>query len=76
MTDRTTNILTLTEEEVSRLFKCTKAALRRMRREGRGPRFLHVGRLVRYRISDVEEFVMQNTSGGPRIDACPKAETL
>ena len=39
----------LTESEVSEILRCTKAALRRWRREERGPRFIRVGRLIRYR---------------------------
>jgi Helix-turn-helix domain len=53
---------TLTEAEVSGIMKCTKAALRRWRREGRGPRFLRIGRLIRYRVSDLEEFLDKHAS--------------
>ncbi len=52
----------LTETEVAEILRCTKAALRRWRREGRGPRFIRVGRLIRYRLSDVEEFLEKNAS--------------
>ena len=34
---------TLTEAEVAEMLRCTKAALRKWRREGRGPRFIRVG---------------------------------
>ena len=47
----------LTEEEVANLLHCSRACLRRMRREGRGPHFLHIGRLVRYPPESVEEYV-------------------
>ena len=50
-------LVTLTEIEVAEIFKCSSAALRRMRREKRGPRFIHVGRLVRYPLADVEAFM-------------------
>jgi len=53
---------TLTETEVAEMLRCTKAALRKWRREGRGPRFIRVGRLVRYRLADVEEFLESNAS--------------
>ena len=53
---------TLTEIEVAQILKCTTAALRRWRREGRGPRFIRVGRLIRYRLADVEEFLESNAS--------------
>ena len=52
----------LTESEVSEILRCTKAALRRWRREERGPRFIRVGRLIRYRLADVEEFLESNAS--------------
>jgi predicted DNA-binding transcriptional regulator AlpA len=55
----------LTETEVSRILKCTKAALRRWRREGRGPRFIKLGRMVRYSESDVLGFLVKNAKGGP-----------
>ena len=54
-------LITLTEPEVAKLLKCTPAALRRMRREKRGPRFIYVGRLVRYRLVDVEYFLLENS---------------
>ena len=50
-----------TERETSELLKCTIAALRRWRRERRGPRFVKLGRLIRYRDSDLEDFVEQST---------------
>jgi len=51
----------LTEDETSKVLQCTKAALRRWRRERRGPRFVKLGRLIRYRESDLESFVDQAT---------------
>ncbi len=51
----------LNEKQVAQLLCCTTSALRRWRREGRGPRFVKIGRLVRYRQEDVEDFVNQNT---------------
>ena len=63
----------LTENETATTLKCTKAALRRWRRERRGPRFVKLGRLIRYRLSDIETFVDQNTEnvvqGKRRISA-------
>jgi predicted DNA-binding transcriptional regulator AlpA len=34
---------------------------RRTRREGRGPRFLKLGRMVRYRRRDIEEYLSAST---------------
>ena len=47
----------LTEDQTSKVLQCTKAALRRWRREGRGPQFVKLGRLIRYRQSDLECFI-------------------
>ena len=47
----------INETQVAQLLCCTKSALRRWRREGRGPRFVKIGRLVRYRQEDVEDFI-------------------
>jgi len=50
----------LTEGEVATVLQCTKSALRRWRREGRGPRYVRVGRLIRYRQPDLELFIEKN----------------
>ena len=51
----------LTEGETSMVLNCTRAALRRWRRERRGPKFVKLGRLIRYRDSDLEAFVDRAT---------------
>ncbi len=51
----------LKEGEAAQRLTCKQSALRRMRREGRGPRFVRVGRLIRYRLSDLENFIEQNS---------------
>lgn len=43
--------------------------LRDWRKQGKGPRFTRVGRLVRYRLSDVEEFVNSLPTGGGKMTA-------
>jgi len=50
----------LTEREVAQLLRCSIAALRRWRREGRGPDFVRVERLVRYLASDIGSFLEKN----------------
>lgn len=57
----------LNEGEVAQLLQCTKSALRRWRREGRGPRFVRLGRLIRYSPTDLEEFIEQNSVGGAQL---------
>jgi predicted DNA-binding transcriptional regulator AlpA len=47
----------MTERQVSELFGFSVPYLRRARRERRGPRFLKLGKLVRYRRADVEAYL-------------------
>ena len=47
----------LNEREVEAIFGFSVPYLRRARRERRGPRFLKVGKLVRYRRVDVEAYL-------------------
>jgi predicted DNA-binding transcriptional regulator AlpA len=47
----------LNERQVQEVFGFTIPYLRRARRERRGPRFLKLGKLVRYRRSDVEAYL-------------------
>jgi excisionase family DNA binding protein len=53
----------LTESQVAELYGITKPCLRRWRHERRGLPFVKVGRLVRYRQSDVEAFISSNVQG-------------
>jgi hypothetical protein len=50
----------LNERQVQEVYGFTIPYLRRARRERRGPRFLKIGKLVRYRKSDVESFLSAN----------------
>ncbi len=52
-----------TEAELAAFLKCTRAALRRMRREHRGPRWTRVGRLVRYPGNWIREGPESNEGG-------------
>ncbi|HYK90508.1 MAG TPA: helix-turn-helix domain-containing protein [Acidobacteriota bacterium] len=65
----------LTEQKAAEVLNCTIAALRRWRRERRGPRFVKLGRLIRYNLSDIEAFVEQSTQAvvqqGRRLSAMP-----
>ena len=47
----------MTERQVSETYGFTVPYLRRARRERRGPRFLKLGKLVRYRRADVEAYL-------------------
>jgi excisionase family DNA binding protein len=47
----------LTEREVAEALAVSRQTVSNWRFKGRGPRYLKVGRLVRYRPGDVEEFL-------------------
>ncbi len=50
----------LTEKEVADLLRCTRAALKKWRRRGLGPRYSRIGRMVRYHTRDIEMFLEQH----------------
>jgi hypothetical protein len=54
----------LTEEEVAKHLHVSLAALRRWRLEGRGPRFIKVSALVRYRPEELEAWLASQPTGG------------
>lgn len=57
-------VLLVTEKSAARLYAVSTAALRRWRREGRGPRWVRVGKCVRYRVRDLEQFLDANSREG------------
>ena len=54
----------LTEDDVAKQLNLSLASLRRWRLEKRGPRFIKVGSLVRYRPEDIEAWLMSLPTGG------------
>ena len=54
----------LTEQEVSKRLNVSVATLRRWRLEKRGPMFVKVGSLVRYRPEDLDSWVAALPIGG------------
>ena len=54
----------LTEEEVARQLHVSIASLRRWRLERRGPQFIKVGSLVRYRPEEIESWLAALPTGG------------
>ena len=54
----------LTEREVSKRLNVSIATLRRWRLEKRGPTFVKVGSLVRYRPEDLDSWVAVLPTGG------------
>jgi len=56
----------LTEQEVAKKLCVSLAALRRWRLEGRGPKFIKVSSLVRYRPEELEQWLAAQPTGGAR----------
>jgi predicted DNA-binding transcriptional regulator AlpA len=54
----------LTEKDVAQQIKVSLASLRRWRLGQRGPRFLKIGGLVRYRAEDLEQWLETLPAGG------------
>ena len=52
----------INEKQAARLLACSVAALRRWRREGRGPEFTRLERCVRYSARALARFVAENSS--------------
>lgn len=52
----------LSEREAAGILAVSVAALRRWRREGRGPQFTRLERCVRYPLRAIENFVAENLS--------------
>jgi hypothetical protein len=57
----------LTEEQVAQQLHVSLASLRRWRLERRGPRFIKVSSLVRYRPEDLEEWLRRLPAGGSEV---------
>lgn len=51
----------LNEGQLARLWNISIRTLQKWRTTGDGPRFVKVGSLVRYRPSDIDDFVARNT---------------
>ena len=57
----------LGEAQVARVLAVSIAALRRWRREGRGPQFTRVERCVRYDMRAIERFLLENASVNKKV---------
>ncbi len=57
----------LTECDVAKRLHVSLASLRRWRLERRGPRFIKVSSLVRYRPEDIDEWLAALPTGGAQI---------
>ena len=49
------------EAETARAVNMSLSGFRKMRASGRGPRHIRLGRIIRYRRSDVDAWLEQNT---------------
>jgi predicted site-specific integrase-resolvase len=52
----------LKEKQTAEMLEVSKAALRRWRREGRGPQFTRIGRCIRYNLHAIEKFLAEHSS--------------
>ena len=57
----------LDEHEVARMLKRSVKTLRNDRSLGRGPRYVRVGRSVRYRLEDVLAYISSRIGGGAAV---------
>ncbi|WP_417793258.1 helix-turn-helix transcriptional regulator [Terasakiella pusilla] len=73
MVAETQNDQFLTEKEFAERFGLAEATVRSWRVLGKGPKFLKIGRIVRYRLSDVlnweETLVCSSTSQAEAVHA-------
>jgi predicted DNA-binding transcriptional regulator AlpA len=53
----------LRERQVAHVLDVSISALRKWRREGRGPQFTRLERCVRYDARAIEQFLKENSSG-------------
>jgi Helix-turn-helix domain len=69
--DSTTNCFTqlLTETDASKKLAVSIGALRRWRREGRGPAFTRLERCVRYDVRALESFLADHSSAKNQLPA-------
>lgn len=51
---------TIVERDAGRYIGLTPAFLRKARREGRGPAYLRIGRTIRYRIVDLDDWLLKH----------------
>ncbi len=65
----------LNEKEAAKILAVSIAALRRWRREKRGPQFVRCERCVRYALDELSRFVALNSSGNEKAADSRSAAT-
>jgi len=66
--EQTTCPQMVSEKQAARILAVSIAALRRWRREGRGPQFTRLERCIRYEIRAIKEWVAENSSEKQAVD--------
>ena len=69
MTESQQPTILITETELAERLQVSKKLLQKMRYEGNGPRYVKIGRLVRYRIKDIEAYLNASTLTFTREEA-------
>jgi len=64
-----------TEDQVAKQLRVSLASVRRWRLEKRGPLFIKVGALVRYRPEDIETWLNALPTGGSAANVATLMET-
>ena len=62
----------LTQKEVKEITRLADSTLEQWRLKGKGPKFIKLGRLVRYRLSDIEAYI----SGLQSFNSTTEADTV
>ena len=62
----------LTQKEVKEITGLADSTLEQWRLKGKGPKFIKLGRLVRYRLSDIEAYI----SGLQSFNSTTEADTV
>lgn len=62
----------MTEEEVSKRLSVSLASLRRWRLLRKGPIFVKIGSLVRYRPEDLDSWLVSLPTGGAQSEISPR----
>jgi excisionase family DNA binding protein len=58
----------LDTKEAARHVRLHPDTLRRLRREGRGPRYCRIGRLIRYLVDALDEWLLGHEKKGAKED--------
>ena len=64
MTDRANSIRLLSRQDVEETYGISKRFLERATSQGEGPTIVRIGRLVRYRPTDIESWIAANSDDG------------